>query len=315
MLQGKKILFIAPVFHGYESMILEKLEGFGAEVTFVPEREYTLRYKILNNLNPSYIDALQVRYYEKLLMKINGMKFDYLFIIRGYKMPASFVDEFKTLNPQARLLMYQWDSNRTNPFAHHIERFDRVLSFDYKDCDEFNLQYLPLFYTDDVTEYFGRENEYDFFFMGTYLPNRYRALSNFMHEYKDKYKIRAYIYIPFTSLIKEIIKGNLCSMKYLSVRHMSREEYLSILSSSKAMVDVSNASQSGLAMRIIEALTLGKKVVTNNLNIYNEPFFCDENILVYDDKHPDIPQAFLDVAFKGNGGVLSIEDWLIKLFE
>ena len=61
MLQGKKILFIAPVFHGYESMIQEKLEGVGAEITFVPEREYTLRYKILNNLNTSYIDALQVR--------------------------------------------------------------------------------------------------------------------------------------------------------------------------------------------------------------------------------------------------------------
>lgn len=139
-------------------MIQEKLEGSGAEVIFVPEREYTLRYKILNNLNPSYIDALQVRYYEKLLAEINDVKFDYLFVIRGYKISASFVDGFKILNPQARLLMYQWDSNRTNPFAHHIERFDRVLSFDYEDCDEFNFQYLPLFYTDDVKEYFGRKS-------------------------------------------------------------------------------------------------------------------------------------------------------------
>ena len=315
MFKHKKILFIAPVFHGYEVIIKEKLEKFGAEVVFVPEREYSLRYKVLNNLNPSYIDRLQVDRYKHILEENNNKRFDYLFVIRGYKMPSFFLSEFRRRNPAAVLIMYQWDSNRTNPFSHHIESYDKVLSFDYKDCKDLGLQYLPLFYTDDVLEFMGRQAKYDFFFMGTYLQNRYDALMRFMNKYKRTYSICAYIYMPFTSLIKEILKGNVKTLKYISIRHMPREQYLSILSESKAIVDVSNAGQTGLAMRIIEALALRKKVVTNNWNIYGEPFYTSKSILVFDDKDPIIPDEFIDGEVNVFDGISSIDEWLSHLFK
>lgn len=318
MIKNKDILFISPVFHGYEKLISDKLKGLGAQVTFLPEREYSLKYKILNTINPSYIDLLQIKYYEKNLKFIEDKKFDFLFVIRGYKLPEFFLRKFKQKNPNAQLIMYQWDSNRTNPFSHLINLFDRVLSFDYKDCEELHLRYLPLFYTDDIIPYISKNNKnskYDFFFMGTYLPNRYNALSIFMNKYKAEYDVLAYIYIPFTSLVKEILKGNIKTLKYLSIHHMKREKYLYLLSKSKAIIDVSNSRQTGLAMRIIEALALGKKVVTNNNNIYKEPFFCAENILVYDDLNPDVSRSFLNAESINNREVLSIEKWLKSIFK
>lgn len=294
MLYNKSVLLIAPCFHDYHDRIVQALEVRGASVVFFPERDYSIWFKLVNNLANRWLDALQAAHYQNILKKVAGRRFDYLFVVRGYKITPEFISGFRDLNPGATTLMYQWDSNKTNPYAAVLPFFDRAYSFDFHDCDELGLQYVPLFYTDDIIrmrESFPQQCPYDFFFMGTYIPERYKALVQFK-EYLNNLKnftLKSYIYVPWTRLLKLRLKGIRLDPSIVTTRHLPRTEYLDMLSQSKVVVDVSNRFQTGLAMRVIEALAMHKKILTDNPHITREPFFQSGNICLFDAAHPSSP--------------------------
>lgn len=317
MLQDKKILFIAPIFHDYHILIINKLQELGAIVSFFPERDYSIYFKIVNNFFNPFLIFKQKLHYCKILKQVKKQHFDYLFVIRGYMMPKDFVKTFKKYNPLAKTIMYQWDSNRANPFSKLITLFDVVKSFDYSDCERFRIKYLPLFYTDDVTIEASRIHEikYDFFFMGTYMPERYNAVLRFRDSLPKNYTLKAFIYIPPSSFKKEQIKGTKLDMSIVSTQHMSREEYLITLNQSKVIVDVSNPLQTGLAMRIIEALASYRKVLTVNSFILDDPYYTPQNIAVFDVNNPIIDRNFINTPFCGSINVLSIHEWILSIFD
>ncbi len=312
------ILFIAPIFHLYHEKIIQALKAAGANVDFYPERDYGLKFKLLNNISQNLLTEYQCKHYRNILKKIStdNIEYDCLFVIRGFMMPAEFLIKFKTLFPNAKLLMYQWDSNRTNRFSHLVQYFDKVLSFDFKDSDDFSLEYLPLFYTKDLIPYKKESPKvYDFFFMGTYLPERYSALVKFKEKYENSYTIKSFIYIPKSSWVKEYLKGIKLSKEVCHTVPIGREEYLSILSKTRVMVDVSNKAQTGLAMRIIEALSLGVKVATNNNYILKDPLFNVNNICIFDADNPIINEDFVLTPFYKAECTLSIDEWINKIFQ
>ena len=317
-LVGKNILFIAPVFHDYYRQIIQALSSFGATVDFFPERKYNILFKVYNHFSHTrLLHAYQEKHYNQILKSIPTTKeYDYLFVIRGYMITSSFLRSFKSRFPKAKRIMYQWDSNKTNPFSSVIQYFDKVLSFDYYDCSKLSLKYLQLFYSDDLIKYnvLSNNKKYDFFFMGTYLPERYNALKKFNHINGQKYRIKNYIYIPKSSLIKERLKGTRLDMDICTTDHLAYDEYLKTLACSRVMVDVSNKKQTGLAMRIIEALSLKVKVATNNKNILNEPYYNPNNITVFNPDNPIIASSFISTPFIGAVPTLSVEQWLDSIF-
>jgi hypothetical protein len=289
-------------------------------VEFFPERDYGIRFKVTNNLFNSRLPARQERHYEKILQLTEGREYDYLFVIRGYMMPQTFIDTFRQRNPQAVTIMYQWDSNRTNPFVHLVNSFDKVYSFDFEDCEaQPQITYLPLFYTDDVQHiatHARSEEEYDFFFLGSYFPERYEATVNFRRYVETKgWRLKAFLYIPFTSYVKEKLRGIKLDHSIVSFKHMPRQQYLHILSRSKVMVDVSNPRQTGLAMRIIEAFACRTKVLTNNLRLKEDKLYTPEYVAFFDDKAPEVDDTFVISKPKQEKiGVLSIGEWLQQIF-
>ena len=319
MLKNKKILFIAPNFYNYDTLIKSKLEEKGAEVDLYAERIDNLKFKLINNLFNSYLKTHQLKYYNEILKKVRNNRYDYLFVIRGYMMPMTFVDQIKSLNPGIICIMYQWDSNFTNPFFEISKEFDRVFSFDYKDSAEISyLNYLPLFYTDDV----GNEQKkpilikHDFFFMGSYMPFRYYALQSFRKcVSQTSLGIRSFLYIPRSTLFKEFIKGIRLDKSLYSTVCMQRDEYLKILASSRVIVDVSSPYQTGMAMRIIEALAMNKKVLTSNKNILNEPFYNPDFICVFDPNNPAFRLDWVQSEIRNiNFPVRSLDNWLSVIF-
>ncbi|NSL89787.1 hypothetical protein ECE50_023290 [Chitinophaga sp. Mgbs1] len=319
-LSGKKVLFIAPIFHNYHTSIISKLEDAGAEVVFCPERKYGAAFKFINNFYPQKLKRYQARHYEEILEKSAGISIDYLLVVRGFMMPATFMAQFRAQHPGAKAIMYQWDSNKTNPFIHLIPSFDRCFSFDFEDCENAaQLEYVPLFYTDDVKLAAARPKEtlvYDFFFMGWYFPERYAAVINFRKYAESRgWKLKAFLYIPFTTYVKERLKGIKPDRSIVSFRQMSRQEYLSTLCTSRVMVDVSNPNQTGLAMRIIEAFACGVKVLTNNRRLMNDKIYVTSNVCFFDDKSPVIEdETFLSTPVTRAAAVLSIDEWLSKMF-
>lgn len=320
-LTDKRILFIGPVFHDYHTAIIEKLKNAGAEVEFFPERKYGITFKLTNNLFNSRLALHQERHYREILKATMDRKYDYLFVIRGFMLPQIFIDAFRKRNSGARTIMYQWDSNRTNPFVHLINSFDKVYSFDFEDCENHpQITYLPLFYTDDVkqvAEQQRKHEEFDFFFLGSYFPERYAATINFRRYAEEKgWMLKAFLYIPFTSYIKERLKGVKLDHSIVSFKHMPRQQYLEILSKSRVMVDVSNPRQTGLAMRIIEAFACGTKVLTNNYRLKEDKLYTPEYVAFFNDKMPEIDESFVVSRPKLEKiGVVSIGEWSRQIFE
>lgn len=317
MLNNKEIVFIGPVFHDYHEKIQQKLSDLGASVSFYKERNYGLIFKIVNNFFKWKLQSFQDSHYSNILKKEKGKHVDYLFIIRGFMISSTFLKNFKIDHPSVKIVMYQWDSNKTNPFAHTLKYIDKAYSFDFEDCEKLpHLDYLPLFYADDIIKTKNIKKEYNFFFMGWFFQERYEALLRFKQfSIDNNYQVKAFLYLPFSSYIKERLKGNKLDRSVISFRPMSREEYLDCLNKTKVMVDVSSPNQTGMAMRVIEALASNVKLLTNNKNITDSSVFStSRNIAFFDENSPSVDPFFVDSEFDHKQmSLLSLKDWLVQL--
>ncbi|UPZ16064.1 hypothetical protein [Flavobacterium humidisoli] len=317
--QDKKILFIGPIFHDYEKMIKSELESMGANVDFFAERSYSYDFNIVNNFFGNYMQRFQAKHYTKILNSIANKRYDYLFVIRGYMLPPSFLDAFKLNNLDCKTIMYQWDSERTNPFKHLINSFEVVKTFDFQDCEDFDIQYVPLFYTKDVEEHREKKKvyEYDFFFMGYFFEERYEAILKFKEYCSVKgYTLKPFLYMPFTTRVKYFLKRKALDRSVVSFKHMERIKYLDILSKSRIMVDVSNSRQTGLAMRVIESLACNTKVATNNTFFEKDEIVGKSGMVsLFDLDNINIEESFIGANIEQNKRiVLSLEEWLTQIF-
>lgn len=318
VLQGKSVLFIGVKFYDYNLLIRQKMEAYGAEVTFFYERNISIRYALVDTFFPGYLNKFQSSHYNSILKKTVNKKFDYIFVIRGHKMPLSFIQTLKQRNPKITSIMYQWDSSIRNPYKYLIPEFDKVFSFDYKDVeDNPGVEYLTNFYTDDITQLSLKtvKNIYDFFYFGSYLPERYDGLIKFKAYAESKgYSIKAHLWMSYKYYLKERIKGNKIDKQYINFNLMKRDKYLKLLSQSKAVVDVCNRTQTGLSFRVLEALGADKKILTTNNWIVKEAGFDPERVAVIDLDNIDIPSSFLKVSTKPNLVDYSLDKWLEKVF-
>lgn len=305
----KRMLFIAPIFHGYETLIIDELKRLDFEVDFFPELINNWKYKLCNLLSRKKLLNHQRNYFKIIEKKISDKNYDILFVIRGFRMPTFFLEFFRRNNPDAKMVMYQWDANQEEEFDYLIPYFDRVYSFDPYDCQKLDLTYNPLFYTNDIIE--GKENRlYDLFIVGAYMPHRYEIIKKIIMKYQDKYNIFAYLHIPPSTLLREKLRGKKIDLTVCHTTQLSRDKYIEILSSSKAILDASKPTQTGLAIRIIEALASKVKVITTNPHINKDNNYNPNNIMVIQKEDPIIIDEFISTAFNGEARVNSIKKWL-----
>ncbi|TGD81163.1 hypothetical protein [Hymenobacter wooponensis] len=324
--KNKKVLFIGVAFYEYHLEIIKKIEEHGAEVTFFAERDTSIKYGIVNRLLPFWLDEYQQKHYTSILKKIANKEFDYFLVIRGLRMPLSFVRAVKAMNPGIKSIMYQWDANVNSPFlelenGYNITgEFDKVLSFDYKDVEQNPwIKYSPTFYIDEVKELATKSKnerkEIDFFFFGSYLPERYAGLVKFK-EFANQhgYKLHSHFYMSYRYYLIERLKGTKLDKSLISFAPMSRKEYLTLFNKSKAIVDVSNAKQTGMAMRVIDAIGTGKKVLTTNAWVTKEPSYNPEQIAIIDLNDIKLPPSFLEKELEPSRVDYSLNKWLENIF-
>lgn len=321
-LEKKKILLIAPVFYQYHIIIIDELKKFGADVLFFPERKDNYLFTFYNNFNKSELRRYQNKHYNSILKDIEGEEIDILFVIRGFMLPEFFVQKLKQRNIKLKTVMSQWDANKENPYFHLVGTFDRVLSFDYEDCLlNKQLLYRPLFYTQEVIDHKENNNEliYDYFFMGAYISERYEAMLSLKKAVKgNKFRAKIFMYIPFKTYVKERIKGKVFDKEIISTKPLDRKSYLELLSRTKVVVDVSNKNQSGLAMRVIESIGAGKKILTNNKFIVRERAYNETRVSLFNIKEDfEINETFLNSEIKNeiDNEYYSLKSWLEAHFK
>ncbi|MES2826853.1 MAG: hypothetical protein V4687_01805 [Bacteroidota bacterium] len=314
ILSGKKILLIGVKFYHFNAEIIKKLEGYGAEVNFFYERDISVKHAIVANFFSSYIDEWQRKHYNSILKDINNDHYDYLFVIRGYKMEGQFIEKVRFLNPGIKTIMYQWDSNKNGSYESLLKHFDSVRTFDYKDSEDFHIKYIPTFHTDEFNNLPEVSPRYKLFFYGNFTLDRYNQMLD-LKKYADMHGItlKTHLHISWKRYLIQRLKGVNINSKYVTFQRMDKETYIKIFNQSEIIVDFTTDAQTGLAMRVVDVLGAGKKLITNNVHIVKEPTYNPEQILIVDLNNFNIPKSFLEhKQFKKQD--YSIDKWLERVF-
>jgi len=286
----KKVLLIAPLYHGYYLKLKSAFETEGYDVILFSEEPTDFFSTNFYFSKIKKIGYYQKKYQQKILdvnnrilKAVSEVKLDYIIVIKGDLLTHEFYQKLKTSHLESKMILYQWDSLISFNYLDIVKYFDKVYSFDSLDSKTYNnINYLPLFYSSEY-ETLGRANitnyKHDVFFLGVNHSIRLGLLQEMMTVFDEnrlKYKI------SLMTDLKQKLKmftspGNINS--FLTSR--SFNEFKEDYQRSKAILDITSPIQTGLPIRIIEAIGANKKIITTNYNIENESFYHSDLVFLW----------------------------------
>lgn len=136
-----------------------------------------------------------------------------------------------------------------------------VATFDLEDAKKFNLKFVGQLYRKQ--EKYECKEEYDFFFCG-----KDKGRKKFIERVKKL--------VTSLGKVEFIVPEKKDAFEY--------GEYIEKVKKSRILFDFVQKNQSGLTIRVMEALFFQKKLITDNKHIANYDFFNISNILIIDEK-------------------------------
>lgn len=326
-LTGKRILFIAPIYFGIAEKIQKSLIDKGVIVDFYDERpDNTFFTKAFIRINRNIIGRHIDRYYDAIIEETKDRRYDFIFFIKGEAISLNQLERLLKLHPESKSVIYHWDSiARNNNALNILNCFDRRFSFDRKDCQSFDMTFLPLFYYDEYSSIADVPDSYDYslLFVGTAHSDRYKIIKSLTRQLTQMDK-RVFSYFYF--------QGKVMFWKYLiqnkesrdidkdavHFKPISEEQLRNLYHKSKVVADINHPMQTGLTLRCIETLGSKRKLITTNADIVNYDFYNPNNILVIDRKNPIITKEFLEIPFIPIADEIymkySLTNWLNTIF-
>jgi hypothetical protein len=328
-LNGKKVLFIAPAFFGYEEKIADKMVELGAIVDFFDERSIKSSYeRALLKINPRIFHKKTIDYYYQIINKISNVEYDYVFVIKCEMMPVEIIKKLKSLFSNATFCLYLYDSlDNIKGIKTKLDYFDRVLSFDMEDISKHSkMIFRPLFFIDDYKKTFNTQKEYkfDISFIGTIHSDRYKVIKSIKNvadknQYKYKYFFYCYLQSNFMYYFYKLTKREFRRAKKedFQFAKIRSSEIAEVIDKTKIVLDIQHPKQTGLTIRTIEMIGMHKKLITTNQSIKKYDFYNSDNIAVIDRNEIEIPIGFLDKSYQKIEEDIynkySLENWIIDV--
>ncbi len=325
-----KLLLIMPQFFDYPEAIISELKNMGYDVDFFDDRPSTSGIvKAIIRIKKDLIQHYIKRYFNKIMETIRNTKYDVVFLISGQSLSfdEKMIAEIRELQSQAKFVLYQWDSLQNFPYILKMHKFfDKHYSFDKTDVEKHSdLKFLPLFYSKKYEELGNKitvdDFKYDFCFVGTAHPKKYKFINMMSEQLKRVYE-KQFIYYFFPSKLvffyrklrnPEFKKSKMNEFHYTPIKGAEMDE---LIASSRCILDSPQDGQIGLTIRVLEALGAKKKLITTNQDIVNYDFYRKENIYVYDgnfDYESDFfKKSYIEVS-KDIYEKYSLRNWLKEI--
>ncbi len=248
-LEGKKILFFAPKFFNYENIIKEALENKGAEVHLYDERGNPSSIgKILIRKVSFLIKKKIFRYYKAIVNQEKRFHPDYIFFLSPETATSECISLLKENFPDAKFILYMYDSLQNKNARKIYALFDRCLSFDSEDCKQYGFVFRPLFYSKSfVLSSEIKEYDYDFCFIGTVHSDRAKILYD-LKTFCDKNNLRYYYYLYIPGIlmlyVRRLLDKNIRKLNdYIHLEAISKSEVSYISERSKYIIDINHPKQ------------------------------------------------------------------------
>ena len=239
---------------------------------------------ILKALNINKYDEVKIIFYDRsrgsydfslikyLRKKNHNIKIGYLFSDIVSKSGAKYFKIIKKLN----------------------KIYDKVFSFDKKDSEKYGFDYSYLIY-DIIAPKCKLKNFTNDVFLVAQAKDRLNELLSIC-DFCFNLGLRTDFIINKVSnqFISTISKKNIQLNQFVPYR-----EVIERLQKSKCIIDIMQKDSYGITLNIVEAIFFNKKIITNNMEIFNEPFYDSSRILVLscEDSKKNI-KLFLDTPMK-----------------
>lgn len=279
----KTALLIAPTaFYSFAKTMAAGLECKGYQVVIAND-EYP------SNVVGKLLGKLRIPFFLPLITRcvlssrfLDGKHYSLGLIVKGRGLSPRLVDRLK--QHADRVIAYNFDSFDFNPvplsWSHLVHKY---CTFDFADAEKYALPRVDLFSSLPTVES-KPERRY---FLSVILRNhsdRLKYLDRVLATLPDGERC---IYIFESSLITLVfnsLKNPLLYWKYRQHIHRTSlpyTDYVSILSDSVFTLDFAHPKQTGITIRCFEAVSVGTKIITNNLYTMRHPYFDGNNTVVF----------------------------------
>ncbi|PWL62884.1 MAG: hypothetical protein DBY35_02025 [Bacteroidales bacterium] len=282
-MDGKKVLFVGLGFYNYDSAIKATLDEMGYDTVYATSLvDLGVTGKLFKKLCLGAINRRRAdnRVWQNILASRTDN--DIIFVIKGENLTRRHLEYLKQKNPKARFVLYLWDNlDKIHNRDILLPYFDKISSFDPSDClchkDFF---FRPLFYQKKGSG--SASYKYDISFIGEDRPGRYR----FLKKVASLLPSDKNVYFRLKSSVLRTVIDKITGHRLCNNLKLPYDEFCQVTDSSKAVLDIVEENQSGLTMRTIEALAMGKHLYTTNREIQNAPHISPSSFTVLDVDKP-----------------------------
>jgi hypothetical protein len=318
------ILLIAPPFHGYHKSIIKELRIMGGSVSFISDHPFL--YLLASNIPFLFKHLATYLYLFLIYISVQSRRHRYVLIIKGVNIQRVHIEFLKRLQPDIKILMYQWDSLKNHDFKYLINLCSRSYTFDPVDAEDLGINYLPLFYTENYapSQYiFNQTYAYDVVFIGGLTAHRCNILHQIIRNFSsNNITFFYYLYLPAHIYVLKRLFGSLNFSRGLKVHTvpLSHQMIKQIYGQARSILDIHSSSQSGCTMRTIEALASGRLLLTSNKWAQT---LCDNSshqVITFDSSNPSLNEhcstirSYNPIAARCIQD-LSLRSWLLCMFD
>lgn len=277
------ILFIGLDYHDYTRNIINEMCAAGGDVTYVDIQPRSLLFKVLRTAGRSLYDRYLEVHHASAINQSKATAYEKVVFLQAHQMSPENLTNLRAAQPKAEFTLYNWDSLSNHDYRLQAKWFDRVLTFDPVDARENGYGYLPLFcsrFMQGLRR--DRVEPASLFMVGNIVkPARYMAAESF-RRYCAENRLKFKQHLKISPVVWFSLVRSGLYPRDVSFRSIDNAVFCDMIETSSAAFDFANHAQSGQTMRMMENLCLGKKIVTSNTWVKQEPFYSPDRIHVFD---------------------------------
>lgn len=249
-------------------------------------------------------------YGNEILKKLeeNSETQDIILTIKGEFIDPKSILTFKKFTKKS-IAFFNDSVSRCPKIKRVITAFDEVYSFEKKDCKKYNLKFITNWIYPIKTNTTSNE-KYQVYNISskdkrTFLLSK---IARILKENDINYKI-----IIFHK--KNKVKDP--NLEFTSIQ-IPLSEVNENLHNAQVLLDINRKGQNGLTFRVFESMALEKKLITTNSDIKNYDFYNPNNIMIIDEKKPNISLGFFDTKYEKISEMVfrkyTLDQWINELF-
>lgn len=299
-----KLLFICPDWANLASPIVQEMRDQGHKVIHLDSgdlasfRYYSSSHRIMSKI----LDMFGGKRYkhkrteEQIYWSLKGLfkgsgRFDAIICTEPNVFNHAHFDLMKRHSD--RMVLSLWDSlSRMPQNGTHLDRFDKVFSFESMDCEQHGFiqtyNYIP-----PVDSTLDDVPQYDVFSVMSFSKSRYQAVARFL-DHNPELVPNIYFYLDHPRKRKYATHSKIKVIETL----LLEDELSNEIRKSKAILDLGQGQQNGLSFRAYEAIAYGKKLITTSSDIIHYDFYDATNIMVINEPSTKIPDDFFDTDYR-----------------